>query len=48
MHHLWTGQDFGGKLPGEVFRERFPTFITDPTGIDIIAWECDHPHSDSS
>jgi predicted TIM-barrel fold metal-dependent hydrolase len=57
MHHLWTGQDFGGKLPSEVFREHFLTcFISDPVciqlrnliGIDNIAWECDYPHSDSS
>jgi len=57
MHHLWTGQDFGGKLPSEVFRERFLTcFISDPVGIELrdhigldnIAWECDYPHSDSS
>ncbi len=57
MHHLWTGQDFGNKLPSEVFRERFLTcFISDPVGIklrhdigiDNIAWECDYPHSDSS
>jgi predicted TIM-barrel fold metal-dependent hydrolase len=57
MHHLWTGQNFGGKLPSEVFREHFLTcFIDDPVGIklrhdigiDNIAWECDYPHSDSS
>jgi predicted TIM-barrel fold metal-dependent hydrolase len=57
MHHLWTGQDFGDKLPSEVFREHFLTcFISDPVGvqlrhligIDNIAWECDYPHSDSS
>ena len=57
MHHLWTGQDFGGKLPSEVFREHFLTcFIADPVGVqlrhmiglDNIAWECDYPHSDSS
>jgi predicted TIM-barrel fold metal-dependent hydrolase len=57
MHHLWTGQDFGGKVPSEVFREHFLTcFISDPVGvglrdmigIDNIAWECDYPHSDSS
>jgi len=57
MHHLWTGQDFGGKLPSEVFREHFLTcFISDPVGIilrdmiglDNIAWECDYPHSDSA
>jgi predicted TIM-barrel fold metal-dependent hydrolase len=57
MHHLWTGQDFGGKMPSEVFREHFLTcFIADPVGLqlreqiglDNIAWECDYPHSDSS
>jgi predicted TIM-barrel fold metal-dependent hydrolase len=57
MHHLWTGQDFGGRMPSEVFRERFLTcFIADPIGIqlrhqigiDSISWECDYPHSDSS
>jgi len=48
--------DFGGKLPSEVFREHaLACYVTDPTslglrneiGIDIIAWECDYPHSDS-
>jgi len=57
MHHLWTGQDFGSKLPSDVFREHFLTcFIADPIGIELrdkigidnIAWECDYPHSDSS
>jgi hypothetical protein len=57
MHSAWTGQDFGGKLPSEVFREHFLTcFIIDPVGvqlrhvigIDNIAWELDYPHSDSS
>jgi predicted TIM-barrel fold metal-dependent hydrolase len=56
MHATWTLQDFGGKLPSEVFREHFLTcFISDPLGvrlrheigIDNIAWECDYPHSDS-
>jgi predicted TIM-barrel fold metal-dependent hydrolase len=56
MHHLWTGQDFGGKLPSEVFREHFLTcFISDHVGvqlrndigIDNICWEADYPHSDS-
>ncbi|MBV8691117.1 MAG: amidohydrolase [Actinobacteria bacterium] len=56
MHHLWTQQDFGGRLPSEVFREHFLTcFISDPVGvamrddigIDNIAWEADYPHSDS-
>ena len=56
MHATWTHQDFGGKLPSEVFREHFLTcFISDhvgvklrnEVGIDNIAWEADYPHSDS-
>ncbi|BBZ68163.1 amidohydrolase [Mycolicibacterium insubricum] len=56
MHSTWTHQDFGGKLPSEVFREHFMTcFISDPVGvanrdligIDNICWEMDYPHSDS-
>ncbi|MEE3849579.1 amidohydrolase family protein [Gordonia sp. LSe1-13] len=56
MHATWTLQDFGGKLPSEVFREHFLTcFISDPLGvklrhkigIDNISWEMDYPHSDS-
>jgi predicted TIM-barrel fold metal-dependent hydrolase len=57
MHHLWTGQDFGDRLPSDVFREHILTcFIADPIGIalrheigiDNICWEQDYPHSDSS
>jgi predicted TIM-barrel fold metal-dependent hydrolase len=57
MHHLWTGQEFGDRMPSDVFREHFLTcFIADPIGVrlrhdiglDNIAWECDYPHSDSS
>ncbi len=56
MHSTWTGQDFKGKLPSEVFREHFLTcFIADPVGVttrhqigvDNICWEADYPHSDS-
>jgi predicted TIM-barrel fold metal-dependent hydrolase len=52
----WTGQDFGGKRPSDVFREHsLACFISDPTslklaheiGIDNIAFEVDYPHSDS-
>ena len=54
LHH---GDDFGGKLPSEVFREHIlACYITDPSGlllrdrigIDIIAWECDYPHTDTT
>jgi predicted TIM-barrel fold metal-dependent hydrolase len=56
MHSTWTGQDFGGKTPSEVFRDHFLTcFISDPVGVELrnkvgidnICWEADYPHSDS-
>lgn len=56
-HRYWTGQDFGGLKPSDVFRRNVITcFIEDPagiaaraaTGVDIITWECDFPHSDST
>ena len=38
MHHLWTGQDFGDRMPSEVFREHFLTcFIADPVGVQLRA-----------
>ncbi|MFN8034434.1 MAG: amidohydrolase family protein [Acidimicrobiia bacterium] len=57
VHHEWTGQDFNGKRPSEVFGEHFLTcFISDPVGlllrdrigVDNVCWEMDYPHSDSS
>jgi hypothetical protein len=56
-HHYWTGQDFGGKLPSQVFNEHVITcFIDDRFGVasrgfldmDNVCWECDYPHSDST
>jgi predicted TIM-barrel fold metal-dependent hydrolase len=56
-HHAWTFQDFGDKLPSDVFREHVVTcFIDDEfgvknrhdVGIDTITWECDYPHSDTT
>jgi len=56
-NQTWIGNDFGGKLPSEVFREHFlACFITDPVGLklrheiglDVIAWECDYPHTDTT
>ncbi len=56
-HHQWTNQDFGGRLPSEVFREHIVTcFIEDPVGVavrdkigvDTMCWECDYPHSDTT
>ena len=51
-HRAWTGEDFGDKLPSQVFREHVQTcFIDDETGlrnrhqigIDTITWECRLP-----
>jgi hypothetical protein len=56
-HKAWTGQDFGDKLPSQVFKERIVTcFIDDAFGVenrhhlnmDMVTWECDYPHSDST
>jgi predicted TIM-barrel fold metal-dependent hydrolase len=57
QHKAWTHQDFGDRLPSDVFREHVVTcFIDDPIGIqlrhkigiDSITWECDYPHSDTT
>lgn len=57
MHRAWTHQDFGDKLPSEVFLDRIALcFIDDSFGIetrhklnlDMVNWECDYPHSDST
>jgi hypothetical protein len=56
-HHAWTHQDFGAKLPSQVFREHiYNCFIDDKAGIrmrdlvgvETIMWECDYPHSDTT
>ena len=56
-HHFWTGQDMGDRIPSQVFDEQVVCcWIDDPVGIemrhkmniDMICWECDYPHSDST
>lgn len=56
-NQTWIHNDFGGKLPSEVFRQHFlACYITDPAGlklrhdigVDVIAWECDYPHTDTT
>jgi len=56
-HHAWTGADFGGLRPSDVYRKHIVTcFIDDASGleqrqrvgVDSITWECDYPHSDST
>ena len=52
----WTGQDYGDRLPSDVFRERIVTCFLDDrvtpevaerSGTELMTWECDYPHSDS-
>ena len=56
-NQAWLENDFGGKLPSDVFRDHIlACYITDPSGlelrhrigIDTIAWECDYPHTDTT
>jgi hypothetical protein len=57
-HKAWTNSDinFKGQKPSEVFKKHFMNcFIDDAFGLkniddigeDMIAYECDYPHSDS-
>jgi predicted TIM-barrel fold metal-dependent hydrolase len=57
QNQSWIGNSFGGKLPSEVFRDHvLACFITDVAGlkmrreigVDILAWECDYPHTDTT
>ena len=52
----WTGQDYGDRLPSDVFKERIVTCFLDDritpevaerSGTNLMTWECDYPHSDS-
>jgi hypothetical protein len=56
-HRVWTGQDFGDRLPSEVFREHVVlSFIDETVGLENrhhldmakVCWESDFPHSDSN
>jgi len=56
-HHGWTGADFGGRNPSDVFHDQVITcFIKDSFGLevrshlnmDLMTWESDYPHSDST
>jgi predicted TIM-barrel fold metal-dependent hydrolase len=56
-HHSWTKQDFGGKLPSEVFRDHFYVCVVedpvgvklrDQIGVDIMMWEGDYPHAEAT
>ena len=55
-HKAWTHSHFGNRKPSETFRKHFLNcFIDDAFGLknidsigeDMVAYECDYPHSDS-
>ena len=55
-HKAWTNSGFKGTKPSEVFHKHFMTcFIDDAFGLknlddlneDLVAYECDYPHSDT-
>lgn len=56
-HRFWTNQNLGDLLPSDIMRRQFIyCFHSDPIGlknrndmgVDLIAWECDYPHADST
>jgi predicted TIM-barrel fold metal-dependent hydrolase len=58
VNQSWTNTTVDGKgsTPTEAFREHvLACFISDPSalrirdriGVEVLAWECDYPHSDS-
>jgi len=55
-HKAWTNSGFKGTTPRDVFHKHFMTcFIDDEFGLknladlneDLVAYECDYPHSDT-
>jgi len=55
-HKAWTHSHFGNSKPSDTFRKHFMNcFIDDAFGLknidaigeDMVAYECDYPHSDS-
>ena len=57
QHKAWTRPNLGGRLPSEIFNEHVITcFVVDDFGAenlhhlneDMVTWECDYPHSDST
>ncbi|QQD17196.1 amidohydrolase family protein [Spongiibacter nanhainus] len=55
-HKAWTNSGFGGMKPSDIFRRHFMScFIDDAFGLknldafdeNMVAYECDYPHSDT-
>src|SRR3546814_703735 len=56
-HGDWSRSDFGGRKPSEVFHDHIVTcFIDESFGVrniadigeDMVTWECDYPHADTT
>lgn len=56
-HKFWTYQDLGDLVPSDIMKRQFLyCFHEDEVGlknrhdlgVDLIAWECDYPHADST
>jgi len=56
-HHHWTGTSFGDRMPSDVFKQHVIScfiqdkpglVLKDDIGVDMICWEMDYPHSDST
>ncbi|MGE0385969.1 MAG: amidohydrolase family protein [Gammaproteobacteria bacterium] len=56
-HRCWTNQDFGDRMPSEVFRERFLFCVVDDPiairnrdviGVPSMVWENDYPHAEAT
>jgi len=57
FHGYWIGSDFGDKKPSDLVREHFLVCFTEDRagikmrhdiGVEMITWECDYPHGDST
>lgn len=57
FHRHWSNQDFGSDKPSDLIRRHFLVCFTEDKvgiklrhdiGIEMIAWECDYPHADST
>lgn len=57
QHSTWTGANYGGLMPSEIFRKHFVTsLVDDPVGLtnrdkigaETIVWASGYPHADCS
>jgi hypothetical protein len=57
MHRHWSNQDFGRDKPSDLIRRHFLVCFTEDRvgiklrhdiGLEMITWECDYPHADTT